>query len=195
MSDLPHLPGSNDQREREIARAAERHGFANVETQLLALWARFGKNPCFLTYEKTAKLIRKRNGKNPHPEHVGRTARKLAHLGYSEHKRIPPGRRPRGAKHASPHGTTENKPIWEALNVTNVPRLRGERVRQAHALEPPRRDFAPPPPEVMQMARRCLRPPVSRAVIERRGMTSEQLDRALESRAPDVDERDRGPPD
>jgi hypothetical protein len=193
VSDLPHLPGSNDQREREISRAAQRSGLANVETQLLALWARFGKNPCFLTYEKQAKLIRKRNGKNPHPEHVGRASRKLARLGYSEHKRIPPGRRPRGATHTSPHGTTENKPIWEALNVTSVPRLRGERVRQAHALEQ-RRDFAPPPPEVMRLARRCLRPPVSRAVIEQRGMTSEEIAHAI-GETLDVGQRDRAPPD
>jgi hypothetical protein len=180
-------------------------GRSALESAFMAYTARFGKNPCHRTYAAIAHDLR------AHRESVGRIARKLDREGLNKHRRVPPGKRARGADYTTSHGTTENSPNYRQLRLP-VPRFRGERTREAqrlrkaHALEPARRAFAPPDrrsapplPLIMNVAA-AVTPPRPPPTTRPLHMPAEELDRALGllPRAVDAElpsSQSRGPPD
>jgi hypothetical protein len=201
-----HWGGSAERFAESVASACLQRGLTGLLGQVLTYIATFGE-VCFRTYKPIAADVVRSNGKNPHPESVGRIVRKLAELGHLEHSRIGPGKRPAGARWRSTFGTTENRILPTTLGVRRLARSERSRLRAraVQVLAPPavaavigmgppaddRPQFSAPTPAAVALASRAR----ARNAPERRRYTQAELDALLELEPTvDIDADATGPP-
>jgi hypothetical protein len=96
---------------------------------------------CWETDAQVADEIERTTGWRPHRESIGRKRRQMASRGLIQSTRIFMGTKPKGAKFATSHGTTEKRVLWSALGLRD-PRGRAER-RKARDEQPQPRRLAP----------------------------------------------------